>query len=308
MLTLPPPSVSDLPAPFAELGTARSHAVAPGLTPEQHRARLTSPSRLAALQATGLLDGTANPVLDRLARLATRLLHVPVALVSLVDDAGQHFPGMAGLGGWAAEQRGTPLTHSFCQHVVATDQLLLVENAATHALVHDNLAFRELGVIAYAGVPLRTAEGETLGALCAIDVAPMRWTSEQVATLEDLAAAAMAEVELRATTQALLAAQAQLQLTHERLKAQAVRDGLTGLLNRRGFAESARQLVALAERTGLPFPRRCARPRRVQGHQRHARSRRGRRGADRDGGGAEGNLPRLRRAGRGLVGTSSCSC
>ena len=223
------------------------------LPPAAHHARLTSPTRLAALHATGLLDGTANPVLDRLARLTARLLGVPVALVSLVDDRGQHFPGMAGLTGWAGEGRGTPLSHSFCQHVVATDRMLLVENAAEHPLVMENLAFKELGVIAYAGVPLRTAEGETLGALCAIDVAPARWTPEQVATLEDLATAAMAEIELRATTQALLAAQTQLQAAHERLKAQAVRDGLTGLLNRRGFAEAARQQVAMAERAGVPF-------------------------------------------------------
>ncbi len=55
---------------------------AAGLTAEQHRARLTRPSRLAALHATGMLDGAANPVLDRLARLTAQRLDVPVALVS----------------------------------------------------------------------------------------------------------------------------------------------------------------------------------------------------------------------------------
>ena len=225
----------------------------PTLSADVHQARLTSPSRLAALQLTGLLDGAANPVLDRLARLTSRLLAVPVALVSLVDDRQQHFPGLAGLSGRAGEQRGTPLSHSFCQHVVASDRVLLVQDASTHPLVMDNLAFRELGLIAYAGVPLRTADGETLGALCAIDVAPTQWTPEQVSTLEDLATAAMAEIELRATTQALLVAQAQLQAAHDRLRAQAARDALTGLLNRRGFADAARQQLALAERTRTPF-------------------------------------------------------
>jgi diguanylate cyclase (GGDEF)-like protein len=246
--------VAPPPAAVHAAPDAPAHArPLPRLSDAEHRARLTSPTRLAALHASGLLDGTANPVLDRLARLTAELLQVPVALVSLVDGEAQHFPGLAGLGGWAGTGRGTPLSHSFCQHVVAGDQMLLVEDAAAHPLVFENLAFRELGVIAYAGVPLRTADGETLGALCAIDTAPARWTERQVRVLEDMAAAAMAEIELRATTNALLASQAQLQTAHERLKAQAVRDQLTGLLNRRGFADAARQQMALAARGGLPF-------------------------------------------------------
>lgn len=232
---------------------AAPRAAAPALGPEQHRARLTSPSRLAALHASGLLDGTVNPVLDRLTRLAAGFLGVPIALVSLVDDQGQHFPGMTGLGGWAAARRGTPLSYSFCQHVVASERPFVVDDASMHPLVMENLGFTELGVVAYAGVPLRTVEGETLGALCAVDTVPVHWTPEQIATLEDLAAAAMAEVELRSTMLALLASRTQLEAAHERLRVQAVHDGLTGLLNRRGFAEASRQQVALATRTGTPL-------------------------------------------------------
>ncbi len=210
------------------------------------QARLTDPVRLAALRASGLLDGAQNPVLDRLTRLVTRVLGVPVSMVSLVGDREQHFPGLTGLSGWAGEQRRTPLTHSFCQHVVGRDEMLVVEDAAVDPLVMNNLAFHELGVVAYLGVPLRTSSGETLGALCAIDTQPMKWTDEQIATLEDLAVGAMAEIELRATTIALLAA-------HDRLRTQATRDALTGLLNRHGFSEGAHATVALAQRTKMPL-------------------------------------------------------
>ena len=246
---------------IATRGTPRPgpSTVAPGLTVKTHVARLTSPSRLAALEATGLLDGAANDVLDRLTRLTTRLLEVPMALVSLVDDRSQHFPGLTGLGGWAGDQRGTPLSHSFCQHVVTTDRPLLIEDASTNALVRNNLAFSEMGVVAYLGVPLRTSEGETLGSLCAMNSQQSHWTPEQVATMEDLAAAAMAEIELRATTRALIARQEELeaartalQAANNRLQVQAVRDPLTGLLNRRGFAELARQHLATARRLGTP--------------------------------------------------------
>jgi diguanylate cyclase (GGDEF)-like protein len=215
------------------------------LSPEAHVARLTSPSRLGSLRATGLLDGNASPVLDRLTRLVTRLLGVPISVVSLVTDKAQHFPGMAGLDGWAAARRGTGIEYSFCQYVVSSDAPLVINDAARHPLVSSSPAFTEFGIVGYAGVPLRTADGETLGALCAVDVTPTAWSAEQIDTLEDLAAAAMAEIELRATTRALLAAQ-------DRLREQATRDEMTGLLNRRGFSERARAQLAAAVRTKSP--------------------------------------------------------
>ncbi len=218
----------------------------PLVSHERHAARLTSPSRLAALRSTGLLSGHADVVLDRVARIATTLLGVPIALVSLVDDARQHFAGLHGLGGWAGDDRGTPLTHSFCQWVVTNDAPLLITDASQEPHTQHHPAHTDLGVVAYAGVPLRTAEGETLGAMCAINTVPVAWSAEQVAALEDLAAAAMAEIELRATVSALAAA-------HEQLRNQAMRDSLTGLLNRRGFADHAKQHLALAERSGSTF-------------------------------------------------------
>ena len=42
--------------------------------------------------------------------------------------------------------------------------------------VRDNLAIPDLGVVAYAGMPLTDADGRTLGSLCAIDTKPRRWT------------------------------------------------------------------------------------------------------------------------------------
>ena len=228
------------PAPMRDLGTTTDGSQTP-LDP-----RLTSPARLAALRATGLLDGTSNAVLDRLTRLVTRLLGVPTATVSLVDDQGQHFPGQAGMDGWAGDRRGTPLSHSFCQHVVTSDAILVVQDALQHPLVQDNAAVAEFGVRSYAGVPLRTAEGLTLGALCAVNCAPLVWTAEQVGILEDLAAAAMAEIELRSTIRSLVAMQVKLQ-------SQVSRDELTGVLNRRGFLEQAKRHLALAERTEAPF-------------------------------------------------------
>jgi hypothetical protein len=107
--------------------------------PTDQYPRITDPRRLEVLQSSGLLDGRIAPVLDRLTRIASVLLGVPVSLVSLVDNLGQHFPGLNGLGGWAGDRRGTPLSHSFCRHVVGRDERLVVTNAAASAIAEIEL-------------------------------------------------------------------------------------------------------------------------------------------------------------------------
>ena len=158
-------------------------------------ARLDS-DRLDALRATGLLDSDITPSFDRLARLAAHVLNAPVALVSLVDSDRQFFKSCLGLPEPWASQRGSPLSHSFCQHAVASREPLLVDDAREHEVLRDNLAIRDMGVIAYAGIPLIDAVGHALGTLCVIDSQPRHWTTHQVQLLSDLAASVVTEIEL----------------------------------------------------------------------------------------------------------------
>src|SRR3954454_8796989 len=99
---------------------------------------VADPARLAALRAPALLDSQPEEAFDRLTRLATRALGVPVALVSLVGPDRQFFKSQTGLAEPWASARQTPLTHSFCQHVVATGEPLVVSDARVHPLVKEN--------------------------------------------------------------------------------------------------------------------------------------------------------------------------
>jgi signal transduction histidine kinase len=170
---------------------------------------LSDPDRLAALRATALLDSEPEEGFDRLTRLATRVLGVPVALVSLVDEDRQFFKACIGLKDPWSSRRGTPLTHSFCQHAVASAEPLTIEDARDHPLVRDNLAIRDLDVIAYAGFPLKTRDGAVLGTFCAIDSKPRSWTEDDVAFVKEVAAMAMTEIELRTTVRQLEDARAE---------------------------------------------------------------------------------------------------
>ena len=163
------------------------------------RAALEDRARLAALERTGMLDSLPEAAFDRLTKLASKILGVPVTLVSLVDDQRQFFKSQVGLPEPWASARETPLSHSFCQHVVASQRPLIIADARTHPDLSGNSAVGDLGVVAYAGVPLTTPEGHTLGSFCAIDAKPREWTADEIEILTELGASVMTEIYLKYT-------------------------------------------------------------------------------------------------------------
>lgn len=171
---------------------------------------LDDAARLLAMRATGLLDAPTSPLLDGLTRILARTLAVPVALVTLVDDRRQWFAGQASPPEWAPGVRSTPLSHSFCQYVVADSAPVVIEDSRHDPRVIGNLAIEELGVVAYAGVPLVMQSGETLGALCAIAAQPRSWTDDELDVLHDLARAVVVELELRISLAGHRASEARL--------------------------------------------------------------------------------------------------
>jgi PAS domain S-box-containing protein len=159
---------------------------------------LADPGRLAAVRQTSLLDTPAEDAFDRVARMATRLLDVPIALVPLIEDDRQFFKACVGLPEPWASARQTPLSHSLCQHVLVARQPLAIGDTGRDPLARDNPLVRELGLAAYLGVPLIDASGYALGSMCVADHRPRDWTPEQVAILTDLAGLVMTQIQLRA--------------------------------------------------------------------------------------------------------------
>ena len=162
---------------------------------------LTNPERLDALRESGLVDAEIEASFDRAVRHASRVLDAKVSLLSLVTDERQFFKAQVGLPEPTATERQTPLSHSFCQHVVRTGDPFVVEDAREHPLVKDNLAIPDLNVIAYLGVPVVTADGHVLGSFCAIQDSPRAWTDEDRQVLEDVAAGVISEINLRLALQ-----------------------------------------------------------------------------------------------------------
>ncbi len=155
------------------------------------------PDRLAAVHATGLLDTGPEESFDRLAGLAAMLLDTPLAFVTLVDDRRSFWKSAIGeIAHESASVRELPIGSSFCRHVVAARDAVLVEDVGRDGRA---LAAREpdaLGVRAWAGFPLRSPDGHVLGCFCVVDRRPRRWSERDVEVLRTLSHSASREIAM----------------------------------------------------------------------------------------------------------------
>ncbi|HJQ09986.1 MAG TPA: PAS domain S-box protein [Gemmatimonadaceae bacterium] len=176
---------------------------------------MTSPVRLAALHNTGLLETGAEDRLDTFTRLAAQLLNVPTVLISLVDANRVYLKSVATtnglfLVGWH------PLALTYCQDVVGTHAPVVVADAWNEG----GFADRGTNVRGYAGIPITTADGHVLGALCALDERPRDWAKRDVDVINALATAVGSEIQRRIAERA--ACDTKLRLHAERTLAHAV--------------------------------------------------------------------------------------
>ncbi|MGB7340325.1 MAG: GAF domain-containing sensor histidine kinase [Phototrophicaceae bacterium] len=153
--------------------------------------------RLNILYELNLLSIDQQGKFDRLTQLVTRILDAPVSLVTTIAKDYQWFIGCTGLKEPYATERRTPMSHSFCEHVVSSKSPLIISDAREHPLVKDNLAIRDLDVIAYLGIPLVTSDDIALGSFCVIDHKPRVWSANDISLMAELASTVMTEIELR---------------------------------------------------------------------------------------------------------------
>lgn len=181
--------------------------------------------RLAEVVSLSLLDSERDERFDRVTRLARRLFDVEVALVTLVDADRQWFLSKAGTG--IVE---TARETSFCGHALHSDEVLHVSDASTDERFADNpLVTDDPAIRFYAGQPIRGPGGSRLGTLCLIDSNPRDLTTDEAASLRDLAG--IVEDEIAATQAGTI-------------------DQLTGLTNRRGFTFVGHKILDVCRRTG----------------------------------------------------------
>ncbi len=162
------------------------------------------PVRLTALRQLSLLDAPAEEAFDRHTRLTVRMLGVPAAMISLIDEDRDFYLSLCGAGEPLATTR--QLTgETFCHHVLASDAPLAIGDARADPVYCRVPTVESLGVSAYLGVPLRIAGGTVLGTFCVIDTEPRAWSERDVLFLTEAATSVATEIQLRVAAAAAMA-------------------------------------------------------------------------------------------------------
>ncbi len=159
--------------------------------------------RLKVLWQYEVLDTVPEEVFDDLTNLAAHICEAPIALISLVDENRQWFKSRVGL-----TLNETSRDISFCGHAIMQNDLFIVPNAAADARFASNpLVTSDPKIRFYAGAPLVTPDGHSLGTLCVLDTVPRELRAEQKKALLILAHHIMSQLELRRHSRELARAQ-----------------------------------------------------------------------------------------------------
>ncbi len=139
--------------------------------------------RLAKLASLGVLDTLPQKAFDDITALASAICGTPIALISFVDRDRQWFKSRVGLD---VDQTAREL--AFCSHaILKPGEVMEVEDAALDPRFHDSpLVIGDPHIKFYAGAPIVTDDGFTLGTVCVIDRQARRLYVSQRQSLRSL--------------------------------------------------------------------------------------------------------------------------
>ncbi|HET8700486.1 MAG TPA: AI-2E family transporter [Nitrococcus sp.] len=146
------------------------------------------------LKVLRLLDTPAESRFDHLTRRLTTAFRVPISLLGLVDAQRQFWKSAIGLPKELAKTHEEPHGNSVCGHVLASNEMLIIEDTHKDRRFAGDAFVREHNVRFYAGVPLRSASGRAVGTLCVIDTVPRTVSESEKALLQIIADQVMREM------------------------------------------------------------------------------------------------------------------
>lgn len=150
--------------------------------------------RLQALYQYEILDTPREEVFDEVTRLLAYVCRTPVSLISFVDAERQWFKSEFGLGVQETERNV-----SFCSFAISKNvDIYIVPDTLNDPLFASNrLVLEPPRMRFYAGAPIVTSDGFSLGTVNVIDFVPRQLSAEQKDLLRFMARQVMSILELR---------------------------------------------------------------------------------------------------------------
>lgn len=149
--------------------------------------------RIASLYAMGILDTPPEERFDRLTSCATKIFHVPISTLTLIDTNREWFKSCQGLSKTEGDR-----AISFCGHALVEDEILIIPDTSKDNRFKDNpMVIGEPYIRFYAGVPIINKDNQRIGVFCIKDTKPREFSNEDKEILEGLAAWAELEINLR---------------------------------------------------------------------------------------------------------------
>lgn len=150
-------------------------------------------TRKAVLDSYEILDTPRDESFDHIARLASSLLDMPIAVISMVDTDRIWFKSSVGF-----DIRQIDREPGFCATAILSDDFYIVEDALNDSRTRSNsLVTGNFGIRFYAAAVLTTRTGHNLGTIGVIDTIPRTLTPKQRGFLQDLSRIVMDQVEMR---------------------------------------------------------------------------------------------------------------
>lgn len=198
----------------------------------------TEAERIQAVERYHILDTEPESTFDRIARIAARCFGAAAASVTIVDSDRIWFKASHGLGGVQEMKRDPDLWAS----AILDGAAYFVSDAATDPrTAQQPLVVGDMAVRFCAAAPILTADGYRLGTVNVLDTSPHEPTDDDMATLADLAAMAMDQLERRLSVVASVTSERNLRDVAEHERDDAERD-----------KETVENYAAVLQRTLLP--------------------------------------------------------
>ena len=183
--------------------------------------------RLAELDYLDAARPDPDHVLQEIVDEVRLTFQTELCMVNLDLSDVQYFRAWSGkLPEELALARRDPLKRSMCQYVVGTVKPLCVPDFLATEEFKEQYFCVNYGIRFYAGTPLITSGGHTIGTLCLLDTSPKDdFGEEQVRMLRAFARAVVGRLELLGALERERDARTEAETTRERLK--AILDNLT---------------------------------------------------------------------------------